>query len=322
MTDGKPRSRTFEVVHRVADRVAGAIARAFREAAAAARGGVSEERLASAIGTGNASAVEAESGAAQLARAMEDPTQRALADAFNAGALSVAEVMVAEGIAVAFDVTNPNAVLYAREQTGRLIAQVSASQLESVRLILVAGQAGRLTIEEQARRIRMVVGLRPSHALAPGRLGDEIRAGQAAAATGRRLSASDKAQIRSRISRGTVTPEFVEAMEIRYARSLLNRRALDIARTESMDAAVAGQQEAWRQAIQQGVLPEDARRFAIVTPDDRLRETHALVPIMNPAGVLVDEPFDTPWGPRHRPPWETNCRCGVGLRFPNQIGVL
>jgi hypothetical protein len=59
-----------------------------------------------------------------------------------------------------------------------------------------------------------------------------------------------------------------------------------------------------------------------VTPDDRLRETHAAVPGMNPDGVALDGTFETPLGRSSGPPLEPLCRCGEGLSFPGHKGVL
>lgn len=225
------------------------------------------------------------------------------------------------GLASQFNYRDQTAVLFAREQAGALIVQLGDDAREAVSIIVAVGQDVGLTVDNQARAIRQVVGIRPGYAQAPLRLGEEIRAGQTAAATSRRLSAADKQQIRSRIKAGTVDDAFVAKMEGRYADSLINRRAQDIARTETMRASNFGQRDSWRQAVGQEVLPQTVRRHPIVTPDDRLRESHAQVPGLNPDGRRLDEPYATPFGPLDGPPWEPNCRCTEGLVIP-PVGAL
>ncbi len=220
------------------------------------------------------------------------------------------------GFTVKFNSRDPAAVLFAREQAGVLIAQIGADAREAVSIIVAVGQDIGITVADQARAIRRVVGLRPGHVRAPAALGEDIRAGRKAAATSRRLSAVDKQQIRSRIAAGTVDEAFIARMEDRYADSLVNRRAQDIARTESMRASNFGQRESWRQAVGQGALPQTVRRHPIVTPDARLRESHARVPGLNPDGRRLDEPYVTPFGRLPGPPWEPNCRCTEGLVIP------
>lgn len=84
-------------------------------------------------------------------------------------------------------------------------------------------------------------------------------------------------------------------------------RAETIARTESMTAVHQGQREAWSQAIDDGLLPEDVKRVWIVTDDDKL------CPICAPLDgetAGIDENFveDIDGPPAH-----PNCRCTEGL---------
>jgi hypothetical protein len=217
-----------------------------------------------------------------------------------------------------FNRLSPRALWFARTQAGNLIADISASTLEAVRFTVALGQAG-VTVVEQARIIREVVGLMPQHVSAPFNLGEELRNGRIS--SGRRLSAADYAEARSRIAAGTVDDEFIAKMQTRYAASLRNYRALTIARTESLRSSYEGLHESWRQAIRADLLPKTSRRFIVVTLDDRLRDTHAQVPLMNPDGRGMEELFDTPFGALFSPPWEPNCRCGVTLLFPGRPGL-
>lgn len=322
--EGRPRSRFYEVAHRIAARMEGPVARAFLAAVERMQSFVDIARLEAALRTGDVETIYRAGGADLLGQVLanDDALRDALLRTSAATGEASADVLQAAGVGASFDARHPDVVLYARSQAAKLVVQVSDDQREAIRLVVALAAEQGIGVRTQARAIREIVGVRPQHAQAPLRLAQEIRDGQAAAATARRLSAVDKAQIRSRIQRGTVTEGFVERMRETYTRRLLNRRALDIARTETLDAANQGQLMSWKQATEQGVLPATARRVFVVTPDDRLRDTHAAVPGMNEGGVGLDEPFDTPLGPRMAPPIEPNCRCGQGLIFPGRPGVL
>jgi SPP1 gp7 family putative phage head morphogenesis protein len=90
-------------------------------------------------------------------------------------------------------------------------------------------------------------------------------------------------------------------------------RADTIARTETIRASNQGQQEAWDQAVDAGLLTGSEQQEWIVTPDDRL------CPVCEPLdGVTVglDESFSVDGDEIDGPPAHPNCRCTVGLVIP------
>lgn len=228
------------------------------------------------------------------------------------GSASMQAVEDALGVALGFDYTDPLAIEAAREQIGLLVTRINAEQLQAIRNAIELGQAAGLTTVQQARLIREAVGLPQNWVAAPFNLAEELRNGDLNAAA-RRLPANIQAQIRARIEAGTITEEFINEVVAIYRRSLVNRRALNISRTETATAAHEGQQRAWETAQEEGLLPQTVRRFWIVTPDERLRRSHAEIVVMNPQGVELGEPFMTPFGEVMHPPAEVNCRCSVGL---------
>ena len=136
----------------------------------------------------------------------------------------------------------------------------------------------------------------------------------------RRLSATDRALAIRHLAEGNLSRSSLDALVNRYTKSLGELRALAIAQTESVRAAVEGQLQAWNQVVEEGFVAQDrVRKFSIVTKDDRARDTHVAIATdtfrgissLNPNGVRLDEPFRTPFGPRQGPPYETNCRCGL-----------
>ncbi|MGH7340461.1 MAG: phage minor head protein, partial [Candidatus Rokuibacteriota bacterium] len=304
------------MIKSIADRHGTRAATAWTTAVLRHQRGIDLAALRSAIASKNIKSIEAVVAASKL----QQSVGRVLRTPFTASAQVAgkqsAAILKAHGIAASFNVVHPNVVNFARAQAAQMVVGVPAETRRVIAEVIAQGAQHGLDVAQQARAIREVVGLPPSWASAPGGLAREIRAGEAAAATGRRLSASAKQQIRSRIANGTVTDVFVAEMTEQYAESLINRRALNIARTETLRASHNGLTESWKQAQEQGVLPEAAKRFWIVTPDERLSEEHATIPGMNSNGRGMDEPFETTEGLHMYPPSRPNCRCSVGL-LPN-----
>lgn len=322
---GRPRSRMFLIARRIAARLEPRTAQAFLAAVTKLQSQIDEAELRSALAGGHVASIEAAvaTGGNLMTILGDGVLERALRDASTATGRAGAQVLTGvRGLSVRFNAMDPRVVLFAREQVGELIVAVDEDVRAAVRIVVALGQEQGLTLTQQARAIREVVGLPPNWANAPLNLRKDILAGDVAAATGRRLSAADKAQIRKRIAKGTIDEAFLNRMQTRYTESLISLRSQTIARTENHRAANNGQREGWKQAVEQGALPKTLRRHIIVVPDDRLRATHAAVPGLNPDGRELDEFFDTPMGRMLQPPWEPSCRCGVGLMFPGLKGML
>lgn len=131
----------------------------------------------------------------------------------------------------------------------------------------------------------------------------------------RELSGPQQALVRSLISKST-SPERAQAALDRFARKMVEVRAQAIAVTEATRITNAGEHEVQRQALRDGRLPPDTRRFWVDRGDGRVRPEHAAVKRMNQLGVRIDQPFITPRGPTMYPPLEIRCRCRVALRIP------
>jgi hypothetical protein len=87
-------------------------------------------------------------------------------------------------------------------------------------------------------------------------------------------------------------------------------RAELIARTESMAAANAGQQELWAQATEAGLLTGDETQEWITTPDDRLC---AICEPMDGVQAPMGGFFDVEGEQIEGPPAHPDCRCTLGL---------
>lgn len=130
----------------------------------------------------------------------------------------------------------------------------------------------------------------------------------------RRLEVVEQTIVRNHMKNGFMTDAQIDAMVTTYYESLLNKRALDIAATESMRAVNNGQQLLWEQGLREGIFSDDtSRRFWVTAGDEKVRTTHRKIPGMNPYGVKIRSQFLTPFGPVYGPGDYNvnliNCRC-------------
>lgn len=276
---------------------------------------ISDLALRSAIASRNLQLIEAAVNPVKLQRALQRAMQPPLIGTVRTVGQESAQVLNRYGIGVQFNAAHSDVINFARQQAAELVADVPKEVKQVIAEVVARGAERGLTIEEQASAIKQVVGLPPNWLNAVDNFGVELQSGDIAAATSRRLSGRAKQQIRSAAKRGTLTDSFIQRMQGEYAESLLHRRALNIARTETLRSANHGLTQSWIQARAQGELPATARRFWLVTPDDRLSPEHARIPGMNPNGRGLNEPFFTTEGVHMYPPSRPNCRCTVGLGF-------
>lgn len=109
----------------------------------------------------------------------------------------------------------------------------------------------------------------------------------------------------------------------KFAEQKLKERAILIARTETINAVNAGQQEVWNQAFEQDLIDENTDKIWIVTPDDRLCPICANpkvdgqrvnfkddFTIWLPVGGVLSNEVKVPHPTAH-----PDCRCGMRLAF-------
>jgi len=195
-------------------------------------------------------------------------------------------------LAGAFNLTSPFVLSAARGQAANLVTRVSAETKRAIRQIIFESIRDGDAPAVAARTIRQTVGLTQGHAIAV-----------------KRFAASHT-------EKGTA----------RYARKLLNYRARNIARTETIRASRAGQQAAWKEMARDGLI--DTSRFRQkwqTVGDDRMcflcaPMDGALVSLggqfeSSEKGVLPSErePYagDTVEGP----PLHPMCRCDLVADF-------
>jgi hypothetical protein len=201
---------------------------------------------------------------------------------------------------LAFDFVNPKAVEWASERSGTLIQGITKETLRVIRDIVARSYTQGMTVEEMMREIRESVGMLNRDIAAVNNLRDKMRA-----AKPNDLLWAGKTKIR--IPAEGASRELIAKRAAEYAKRLLNDRARNIARTETIAASNEGQRQLWEQAVQKGLLRGKELRKWIVTPDDRLCEQCKQ---MIGATAPISQPFDVGV---MGPPLHPSCRCAVGL---------
>ncbi len=179
-----------------------------------------------------------------------------------------------------FDLTNPEALRWARTRSAQLVTDVTQEAKIAIRRIIERSFAEGIPPRETAKLLRAVVGLTERDALAVMRRQVKLMA-------------------------GGVPPARAQAMAEAYAGTLHRARALTIARTETMAASNAGQQQLWNQAVRAGHLDASMNKTWVVTDDELLCEVCAP---MAQEQVAVQEEFSI-----GNPPGHPRCRCTIGL---------
>lgn len=275
----------YKRLHAIADAYLAAFDQAFVAAVDDLRDKLTQEAIIRALESGRPAVLV---GQIDWATAFEDPllanwqplVQSILAEA-GAEAVQMFE------FSFRFNLDNPYSQQYIREHTAELVREVSQETKDAIRGVLEDAFRSGGHPREQARRIRNLVGL-----------------------TQRQAGAVQRCHL-NLLERG-VAEERAAKLAERYAQKLLRYRATNIARTETLMAANAGQESAVRVAEGKGLIdPAITKRRWIVTPDEKLCP-RICVPM---AGVEVpyDQPFQTPVGEMWYPPAHPSCRCAWGL---------
>jgi hypothetical protein len=248
--------------------------------------------------------------------------------AFYAGAYAAISNLVAtKQTGIAFNPLNERAIIIMRTKGLQTVTGITTTTRDGIRAIITRQIQDGINPNKAAKEIRQLIGLTDSQMQAVTNFRRQLEAQSNLGftpASERRLSAVEQSVVRRHMKDGNLDKQSIDNMVDRYYQSLLNKRATDIARTESMSAVNAGQSELWQQGLDLGIFDDNVdRKFWIVTPDDRLRATHAAIPNMNPFGVKIRAMFITPFGPVFSPgdynSGLINCRCVLVLGEVGQV---
>lgn len=192
-----------------------------------------------------------------VARSLSFPITTELAAIYGAlAAQPLADALRAGGLEASFSIVSPLVIEDIRNEGAKLVVGVGQDTIASIRTIIERNTFEGLGAPYAGRLIRSVVGLLPAHAQAVVRYAESLN----------------------------VPEEERTRLATTYARRLLNYRAENISRTETIRASHAGQLAGWLRMADEGVLQRERTRVEwVVTEDDRLCPWCAVMD-----GVTVD----------------------------------
>jgi len=209
----------------------------------------------------------------------------------TAGEMQTASLQATLGITLT---AAPNSVAVAQvldTYIGRSLREVSTTTLRAVQEVLRTGWAAQRPMPALVQELQTVLGLAPRQA-------------------------QGLATLRARLVASGLAPARIEQTIQAATTVALHQRALMIARTTSMDVANLGAHLALRAAVEQGVVAaEQIRRFWVTAGESACPTVCLPIPELNPAGVGLEQEFETPIGPLLLPTAHPNCRCTVDVRI-------
>lgn len=318
----------WRALHAIADRLRPELARRLRDILAQAQRGLSQATLESLLVSLGDTAIAAQVAdawdlvvRALVARSvqpvLQDLVQQAALRARASFTASLERLRMPTDVIttrLTGDLMAPRSALWAEQHAGDLVAQITQTTRDALGTAVRDAMAHGKTVGQLTREVRGITLQVPltTPLQTPGQQAQHVRA--LTGLTPRQVGQVERFR-EGLISRGLTGEKLVARVE-RKAAQLLRHRAELIARTESITAAAAGQQALWEAAEREGLLDTGrARRHWVVTPDDALCPNCRAVPRMNPDGVGLREPFQTPYGPLMHPTAHPSCRCAVVLTF-------
>lgn len=225
---------------------------------------------------------------------------------------------------VVFNSTNPATIQHLQTYQMTLIRELTAQARYNVQRVIMEGvEAGR-NPRDVARDVRQHIGLTRAQSRYVSNYRRQLeQLDSQALARQLRDRRFDGVVARAIEGQQPLSREKIDQLVERYQARWLKHRSETIARTEAIRAANTGNQEAWRQANEQGMF-EGGRvmRQWVFTHDGRTRDWHRNIPALNPKGVALEEPFKTdlgplmyPGDPNGQPANTIACRCTVIIKY-------
>jgi len=204
----------------------------------------------------------------------------------------------------------------------RLVQGFTQQQVLATRTALAQGTALGLNPVQQARAFRDSIGLTPHQVEIVNNYRRKLENGDLSPLQNQLRDRRFDSSVRRAASGGRpLTQTQIDTMVGRYRDRWIKFRAETIARTEALDAVHQGNQEMYRQAIENGTLRADeVYREWSDSDDNRVRDTHMSMdgqrrgltePFLSPSGAQLMRPLD-PNAPAEE---RIKCRCGILTRF-------
>lgn len=351
------KARDLSEIEALAAKLEPGLAKAILDALTQQGKAVPLDALVAALESGDVSKVVAllDSPAVTAAfQAIAAPLQGAVYAGGALGAGAIATQIT--GAAFVFDQLNPRLITWLQTYNLGLIREISQQTKEGIREYLVAGMTAGRNPKDVAREVKTVIGLTDRQARAVYNFRRELETfhtrktgggynlgAQIDRVNGTQVLRPDEdglpkdgiterrlrdfrfdGQLKQSMTTGKpLSQAQIDKMVAAYQRKYLAYRSRTIARTEAIRTTNMGVQDAWRQAIDSGKVPEAlVRKRWLVTKDERLCKVCGPIPGMNPQrGLSIGQPFATPKGPVTIPPAHPNCRCSVVFRVwePEQL---
>jgi hypothetical protein len=228
-----------------------------------------------------------------------------------------------------FGEANPRLAQVASTLTSARIREVGNDVRAVVREVITEETVAGRNPRDTARRIRESIGLTARQERAVSNYRRMLEQGDREALQrelrDRRFDPSVERATRAE-DRQPLSQAQIDRMVGRYREKYIRYRSQVIGRTEAIRAIQAAHHELLNDMVREGRLQErQIRRFWHYTRDDRTRAEHRLIPAMNPNGVGLNEPFETPLGPLMYPGDPNGlaenviqCRCAA---FPSIVSL-
>jgi len=292
--------------------------------------------------------------ALHIERAAFASYETAFTQAYGSGGATTAAVIQSSmrragaSVVIRFDVRNPRAEQWLKDVSGQNITgRVIPDQLAAIRTVLEDGYArgegprkiARGLIGDwnrgTGRRDGGILGLTNAQAEYVVKAKAELASSTAAdlrnyLARNRRDKRFDKAVLEA-IEKGQPLPaSTIARATAAYESRLLQLRSEMVARTETMQAVMASQNEAFRQGLETAGYTENAvTRVWRSASDSRVRHTHASLngtsvtgleaPFRSPSGAMLMYPGDTSLGAG--PAEVIACRCSLEYNIDYSEGL-
>lgn len=271
------------------------------------------------------------------------PISAALENIFERGGTSIVRQSFppmlrsnsARAVTFHFDVRNPRAEKWLREQSSRMITRIQEDARVNIQTTLTtnleAGNNPRTTALDIVGRIDPATGKRmggligltqPQELWVRNARIDLDQLSERYFTRKGRDQRFDGIVRRAIDSKTPLDKATIEKLITRYKNNLLRLRGETIGRTETIQSLNAAQFESYRQAVDNGAArPNMVQREWVSTRDGRERSSHHE---MYGQKVGIDEPFTTPDGEKLMFPGDTslgasgaetiNCRCRVRFK--------
>ena len=224
-------------------------------------------------------------------------------------------------VVVAFDQVNERAVQAIRENRLGLINNFTREQIEVTRQALIEGTQRGLNPRKQAKVFRDNIGLTAKQQRAVLNYREALERNSAASLNRQLRDKRFDRTVQRAIDDGEpLTTAQIDRMVGRYRERYIKYRSEVIARTEALRGVHEGNEEAYRQAIEQGTLEAgNIKRKWVAAKDNRVRDSHRH---LNGTVVKFGEVFHGkngdlrfPGDPKAPASETVQCRCTVTTRM-------